>query len=156
MTILKNIAEACNRFHDISGCKGGIAFLCARDMRIAVLVDPEGRAGRGVDLRPAHDECTAGSAVAHIVAAGIDRANNIYIAARLHTLCLFGRFRHGPVSAGRDGFNIVVAIADCDGRGRAAADLDLHDVTDHLLGQTAVVEQPFILRHVRRNVVFRL
>ena len=104
-------------------------------MRIAVFIDPECSAGRLIDHGAAHDESTAGAAIAHVVAAGIDRTHNIGVAAGLHALRLLGRLRHGPVSACLDGFNVIVAVAHCH-RGRGVlADLDLHHMPHHLLGQ---------------------
>ena len=154
MAILKDIAEAGDRFQNIACRIGGVALLRAGDVRIAALVDPEGRTGRRVDLRAAHDKSAAGSAVAHVVAAGVDRADNIGLATGLHALRLLGRFRHGPVPAAGDGFDVIVAVADRNGSRGAVAHFDLHHMTHHLLGQCAIVQYPFVFLDIGCHGIF--
>ena len=139
VSVFKNIAKAGNSLPDIAGSKGCITFLRASDMRIAVFIDPECSAGRLIDHGAAHDESTAGTAIAHVVAAGIDRAHNIGVAAGLHALRLLGRLRHGPVSAGFNGVNVIVTVAHRHRSRGVLADLDLHHMPHHLLCQRCII-----------------
>ena len=154
MAVHKDIAKAGDSFQNIVFCKGGIAFLRAGDVRVAACIDPEGRTGRRIDLRAAHDKSAAGTPVAHVIATGVDRADNIGLATGLHALRLLGRFRHSPVSAGLNGFDIIVAIADRNGSRGAFAHLDLHDMTHHLLGQCAIVQYPFVFLDIGCHGIF--
>ena len=139
MAIFKNIAKAGNCLQHIAGSKGCITFLRACDMRIAVFIDPECSAGRLIDHSAAHDKSTRGTAIAHVVASGVNGANDIGFTAGLHTLRLFGCLRHGPVSAGFNGVNVIVTVAHCH-RGRGVlADLDLHHMPHHLLCQRCII-----------------
>ena len=139
LSVFKNIAKAGNSLPDIAGSKGSLTLLRAGNMRRAAAVDPECSASRLIDHGAAHDESTAGAAIAHVVAAGIDRAHNIGVAAGLHALRLLGRLRHGPVSAGFNGVNVIVTVAHCH-RGRGVlADLDLHHMPHHLLCQRCII-----------------
>ena len=154
MAVHKDIAKAGDRFQNIACRIGGVALLRAGDVRIAALVDPEGGAGRRVDLRAAHDESTAGTPVAHVIAAGVDRADNIGFATGLHALRLLGRFRHGPVSAGFDGFDIIITVTGRNGSCGAFAHFDLHHMTHHLLGQCAIVQDPFVFLDIGCHGIF--
>ena len=153
-SVFKNIAKAGNSLPDITGSKGILTLLRAGDMRRTAAVDPERGAGRIIDLGAAHDESTAGTAIAHVVAAGIDRAHNIGVAAGLHALRLLGRFRHGPVSAGFDGFDIIITVTGRNGSCGAFAHFDLHHMTHHLLGQCAIVQDPFVFLDIGCHGIF--
>ena len=139
VAIFKNIAKAGNCLQHITGRNGCITFLRAGDIRTAVFIDPECSAGRLIDHSTAHDKSTRGTPIAHVVAASIDRAHNIGVAAGLHALRLVGCLRHGPVSAGFNGVNVIVTVAHCH-RGRGVlADLDLHHMPHHLLCQRCII-----------------
>ena len=154
MAVHKDIAKAGDSFQNIAFCKGGIAFLRVGDVRVAACIDPEGRTGRLIDLRAAHDKRAAWATVAHVIAAGVDRADNIGFATGLHALRLLGRFRHGPVSAGFDGIDIIITVTGRNGSCGAFAHLDLHHMTHHLLGQCAIVQYPFVFLDIGCHGIF--
>ena len=154
VAVHKDIAKAGDSFQNIACRKGGAAFLCAGDVRVAARIDPEGRIGRRIDLRAAHDKRAAWATVAHVIAAGVDRADNIGCATGLHALRLLGRFRHGPVSAGFDGFDIIITVTGRNGSCGAFAHFDLHHMTHHLLGQCAIVQDPFVFLDIGCHGIF--
>ena len=116
-------------------------------MSHVLLIDPEAGAVGVSDHRPLHDGHTGGTAVGHVEEVAVDGTHNVETCALFGILRMLRGLCHGPVAAGLDCLNIIVAVSYANLR--VASQLHFHNVSHLLPGQFLVVCNQLILRDIR-------